>query len=144
MIVGEEKPDSGDLRLGDTVKLAYVDQSRDSLDGEVTFQVLAVEGDLDQAPDLAAVESPFRTIECRAERLQRRAKLGAVLDQHDLALEDRTRVFLFAAYPQRGEVVAHQRDRDHREQRQRGQPLSEPRLARLGDAGGRLICDSRS
>ncbi|MSP26189.1 MAG: energy-dependent translational throttle protein EttA [Myxococcales bacterium] len=31
MIVGEEKPDSGDLLIGDTVKLAYVDQSRDSL-----------------------------------------------------------------------------------------------------------------
>ena len=34
MIVGEEKPDSGELRLGDTVKLAYVDQSRDALDPE--------------------------------------------------------------------------------------------------------------
>jgi len=34
MIVGEEKPDAGTLRLGDTVKIAYVDQSRDALDGE--------------------------------------------------------------------------------------------------------------
>ena len=34
MIVGEEKPDSGRLSLGETVKLAYVDQSRDALDGE--------------------------------------------------------------------------------------------------------------
>jgi len=32
MIVGEEKPDSGELRLGETVKVAYVDQSRASLD----------------------------------------------------------------------------------------------------------------
>src|SRR5271170_743296 len=32
MITGEESPDSGKLELGDTVKLAYVDQSRDSLD----------------------------------------------------------------------------------------------------------------
>ena len=31
MLVGEEKPDAGSIRLGDTVKLAYVDQSRDSL-----------------------------------------------------------------------------------------------------------------
>jgi ATPase subunit of ABC transporter with duplicated ATPase domains len=31
MIVGEEKPDGGALRLGETVKLAYVDQSRDTL-----------------------------------------------------------------------------------------------------------------
>ncbi len=34
MIVGEEKPDTGELRLGETVKLAYVDQSRDALPGE--------------------------------------------------------------------------------------------------------------
>jgi len=34
MIVGDEKPDSGDLRVGDTVQLAYVDQSRDALDAD--------------------------------------------------------------------------------------------------------------
>ena len=33
MITGEEQPDSGALRVGDTVELAYVDQSRDALDG---------------------------------------------------------------------------------------------------------------
>src|SRR5262249_8653132 len=32
MIVGQERPDKGTLRVGDTVKLAYVDQSRDALD----------------------------------------------------------------------------------------------------------------
>ena len=32
MITGQETPDSGDIRIGETVKLAYVDQSRDSLD----------------------------------------------------------------------------------------------------------------
>ncbi len=31
MLVGQEQPDDGALRVGDTVKLAYVDQSRDSL-----------------------------------------------------------------------------------------------------------------
>jgi energy-dependent translational throttle protein EttA len=36
MIVGEEKPDSGSLAIGDTVKLAYVEQLRDTLDGERT------------------------------------------------------------------------------------------------------------
>jgi len=36
MVTGEDKPDSGTLVLGDTVKLAYVDQSRDSLDPEKT------------------------------------------------------------------------------------------------------------
>ncbi|MGB6390298.1 MAG: energy-dependent translational throttle protein EttA [Methyloceanibacter sp.] len=34
MIVDQEKPDGGDIRIGDTVKLGYVDQSRDSLDGK--------------------------------------------------------------------------------------------------------------
>src|SRR5512136_215409 len=32
MIAGQETPDSGTIRVGDTVKLAYVDQSRDALD----------------------------------------------------------------------------------------------------------------
>lgn len=36
MIAGFEKPDAGTIRLGETVRLAYVDQSRDSLDGERT------------------------------------------------------------------------------------------------------------
>jgi ATPase subunit of ABC transporter with duplicated ATPase domains len=36
MIVGQEKPDSGTIRTGETVKLAYVDQSRDVLDPEKT------------------------------------------------------------------------------------------------------------
>ncbi|MEE9354467.1 MAG: energy-dependent translational throttle protein EttA [Methylococcaceae bacterium] len=36
MIAGLEKPDSGTLRLGDSVKLAYVDQLRDDLDGNKT------------------------------------------------------------------------------------------------------------
>jgi sulfate-transporting ATPase len=34
MLVGQEKPDSGELKIGDTVKIAYVDQSRDSLKGD--------------------------------------------------------------------------------------------------------------
>ena len=36
MITGQEKPDSGELRLGDTVDLGYVDQSRDELDADKT------------------------------------------------------------------------------------------------------------
>ena len=34
MIVGQEKPDAGSLKVGDTVRLGYVDQSRDALPGE--------------------------------------------------------------------------------------------------------------
>src|SRR5262249_15472217 len=36
MIVGQEKPDAGNLRVGNTVVLAYVDQSRDTLDNSKT------------------------------------------------------------------------------------------------------------
>jgi ATP-binding cassette ChvD family protein len=36
MIAGEERPDSGELRIGDTVQLGYVDQSRASLDPKST------------------------------------------------------------------------------------------------------------
>ncbi len=36
MITGQEKPDSGSFRIGDSVQLAYVDQSRDTLDGNKT------------------------------------------------------------------------------------------------------------
>ncbi len=36
MIMGQEKPDGGTLRIGETVKLAYVDQSRDSLSPDKT------------------------------------------------------------------------------------------------------------
>jgi ATPase subunit of ABC transporter with duplicated ATPase domains len=36
MITGAEQPDSGTLRVGDTVELSYVDQSRDALEGSNT------------------------------------------------------------------------------------------------------------
>ncbi|HKL77150.1 MAG TPA: energy-dependent translational throttle protein EttA [Gammaproteobacteria bacterium] len=36
MITGEEAPDEGTIEVGETVDLAYVDQSRDALDGEKT------------------------------------------------------------------------------------------------------------
>ncbi|MCK9197085.1 MAG: energy-dependent translational throttle protein EttA [Syntrophales bacterium] len=37
MITGQETPDSGTIRIGDTVKLAYMDQSRDHLDSDKTI-----------------------------------------------------------------------------------------------------------
>jgi len=47
MIMGTEKPDAGEFRTGDSVQVAYVDQSRDSLQGEQSvFQ--EVSGGLDQ------------------------------------------------------------------------------------------------
>ena len=44
MIVGTESPDAGDLTVGATVKLAYVDQSRESLDASKTVYEEATGG----------------------------------------------------------------------------------------------------
>lgn len=45
MIVGQEKPDSGTFRIGETVKLAYVDQSREILDPEKSVWQMISGGD---------------------------------------------------------------------------------------------------
>jgi ATP-binding cassette ChvD family protein len=47
MIIGQEKPDAGSLRVGDSVQLAYVDQSRDALDPAKTVWE-EISGGLDQ------------------------------------------------------------------------------------------------
>ncbi|HEV7768574.1 MAG TPA: energy-dependent translational throttle protein EttA [Thermoanaerobaculia bacterium] len=48
MIIGDEKPDSGTIRVGETVKLGYVDQNR-TLDGEKTiFEEITGGGDIIQ------------------------------------------------------------------------------------------------
>ncbi len=44
MITGQEKPDSGTLRVGETVELAYVDQSRDDLKPDDTVWQVISEG----------------------------------------------------------------------------------------------------
>jgi energy-dependent translational throttle protein EttA len=49
MITGQEQPDEGTLRIGDTVKLAYVDQSRDALDADKTVWE-EISGGYDQIP----------------------------------------------------------------------------------------------
>ncbi|MES9830313.1 MAG: energy-dependent translational throttle protein EttA [Candidatus Thiodiazotropha sp.] len=36
IITGQEKPDAGEMRIGETVEVAYVDQSRDALDSDKT------------------------------------------------------------------------------------------------------------
>ena len=44
MITGKEKPDSGTFKIGETVKLAYVDQSRDDLDPKKTIWEIISDG----------------------------------------------------------------------------------------------------
>ena len=42
MLIGEEKPDSGELKVGDTVKIAYVDQSRSGIDpSKILWEVVS-------------------------------------------------------------------------------------------------------
>ncbi|MDT4938852.1 MAG: hypothetical protein QOG80_2523, partial [Pseudonocardiales bacterium] len=58
MIVGQEKPDSGELRLGDTVKLSYVDQNRGGIDP--TKNVWQVVSDGLDYINVGQVEMPSR------------------------------------------------------------------------------------
>lgn len=44
MITGQDEPDAGSVRIGETVKLAYVDQSRDELDSEKNIWEVISEG----------------------------------------------------------------------------------------------------
>lgn len=49
MIIGQEKPDQGTIRIGESVKLAYVEQSRETLkDGQTVFE--AITGGTDLMP----------------------------------------------------------------------------------------------
>jgi len=58
MITGQQQPDSGEVKIGQTVKLAYVDQSRDCLDGSKTvFDELAQGSDILQ---IGKFEMPSR------------------------------------------------------------------------------------
>ncbi len=55
MITEQEKPDNGTLKIGDTVKLGYVDQSRDSLEANKTvFEEIS--GGLDQSSKMLVVQ----------------------------------------------------------------------------------------
>ena len=53
MIVGEEKPDSGELKVGQTVKISYVDQSRGGIDPNKNVWEVVSDGlDLHQGREL--------------------------------------------------------------------------------------------
>jgi ATPase subunit of ABC transporter with duplicated ATPase domains len=58
MIVGEEKPDEGDLRVGQTVKISYVDQSRGGIDPQKNVWEVVSDG-LDHIK-VASFEMPSR------------------------------------------------------------------------------------
>src|SRR4051795_1493701 len=58
MIIGQEKPDDGELRVGDTVKISYVDQNRGGLDPTKNVWELVSDG-LDYI-NVGYVEMPSR------------------------------------------------------------------------------------
>ena len=58
MLLNQEQPDEGSISIGETVKLAYVDQSRDALDGSKTvFQEISGGNDIIRA---GSFEMPSR------------------------------------------------------------------------------------
>ncbi|MCR5183892.1 MAG: energy-dependent translational throttle protein EttA [Opitutales bacterium] len=58
MIVGQEKPDAGELLLGDSVKLAYVDQSREALDNNKALWEVISDGE--EMVELGKLRIPAR------------------------------------------------------------------------------------
>ncbi|AUH42950.1 energy-dependent translational throttle protein EttA [Streptomyces sp. CMB-StM0423] len=58
MILGQEKPDSGSIRVGDTVNVSYVDQSRGNIDAKKTLWEVVSDG-LDYI-NVGQVEMPSR------------------------------------------------------------------------------------
>ena len=58
IIVGEERPDSGDVRVGETVKISYVDQTRERIDPAKTVWEVVSDG-LDHI-QVGHVEMPSR------------------------------------------------------------------------------------
>jgi ATPase subunit of ABC transporter with duplicated ATPase domains len=76
MLLGQEQPDEGSIRIGDTVKLGYVDQSRDALNGENTvFQEVSGGQDIIRA---GSFEMPARAyigrFNFKGESQQKRVK----------------------------------------------------------------------
>ncbi|MDR3416645.1 MAG: energy-dependent translational throttle protein EttA [Nevskia sp.] len=76
MLLGQEKPDAGVIRIGDTVKFAHVDQSRDALDGNKTvFQEISGGNDIIRA---GSFEMPSRAyigrFNFKGESQQKRVK----------------------------------------------------------------------
>lgn len=99
MLVGEQQPDAGELRIGSTVELAYVDQSRSNLEAESTIWQEISEG--------------AEVIEVGRDQLNSRAYVGAFgfkgSDQQKLVGKlsggERNRVHLAKLLKSRGNVI---------------------------------------
>ncbi len=69
MIVGKEQPTSGELKLGETVQISYVDQNREGIDGNKTLWEVVSDG-LDYM-QVGETEVPGRRRVCVGIRFQR-------------------------------------------------------------------------
>ena len=99
MLMGVEKPDSGKITIGSTVELAYVDQSRDSLDGDKTVWEEVSEGS--ETISVGRFEMPSRAyvsrFNFRGSDQQKRVK--------DLSGGERNRVHLAKLIRSGGNVL---------------------------------------
>ncbi|GMR15598.1 MAG: energy-dependent translational throttle protein EttA [Gammaproteobacteria bacterium] len=99
MLTGVEQPDSGRITIGSTVELAYVDQSRDSLDGEKTVWEEISEGS--ETVSVGRFEMPSRAyvsrFNFRGSDQQKRVK--------DLSGGERNRVHLAKLVRSGGNVL---------------------------------------
>jgi ATPase subunit of ABC transporter with duplicated ATPase domains len=99
MIMGQEKPDAGELAIGETVKLAYVDQSRDSLGGDTSvFQEVSKGLDqLDLGGRIVASRAYLSWFAFKGQDQQKRVK--------DLSGGERNRVHLAKLLKEGGNLV---------------------------------------
>ena len=99
LIVGQEKPDAGEVVIGESVKLAYVDQSRETLDGDKSIWE-EVSGGLDQL-DLGQKKMPSRAylagFNFKGADQQKRVK--------DLSGGERNRVHMAKVLKEGGNVI---------------------------------------
>ncbi len=68
MIVGPEKPDAGTIEIGDTVKLSYVDQSRDALEADKTVYQEISQGERDHQRRIAGAARARVRVELQLPR----------------------------------------------------------------------------
>ncbi len=99
MLLDKEQPDAGSIRIGETVKMAYVDQSRDALDGDKTvFEEISGGNDIIRA---GSFEMPSRAyigrFNFKGESQQKRVK--------DLSGGERNRLHLAKMLLQGGNVL---------------------------------------
>ncbi|MCL2627040.1 MAG: energy-dependent translational throttle protein EttA [Cystobacterineae bacterium] len=99
ILVGEEKPDTGEVLIGDTVKMAYVNQTRDALDGEKTVfeEVSAGLDQLDLGSRIVPSRAYLASFAFKGAEQQKRVK--------DLSGGERNRVHLAKLLKEGGNLL---------------------------------------